>query len=111
MKKKITRVVEYCDKCEKEAALYTCLCCGEMHCYECGVRHGVKYEHSIHFGGSGDGYYCKKCDTDLTMKATDPLHMAYRGIRSLRNELNGWSVDFDRRRKAAEEYLKSLQKS
>lgn len=101
-----------CDICHTEESYpwNACLCCGKDICYDCRALHGKQYNHEVHSGGTGDGAYCNDCDAKLTQAANDPLHNAYRVIAALRNEAEGFYADFEKRRRAAEEVLKQLQK-
>ena len=103
MKQTMQIEVHCCDSCGKqENYVTTCANCGTEHCYECQKTEGKAYPHGVYVGGSGDGYYCKKCDAELTKAGTDKKHKAYLGIASLRLEAAAWSADFERRRKDAE---------
>lgn len=110
MKKIIKKEVCFCDLCKKESNYPTpCLGCGSEVCYECQKKSGVVYPHAVHLSGSGDGFYCDKCDAKLWRNGTDKLHGAYRAVAALRTEAMAWNKDFTQRRVAAEELLKGLQ--
>ena len=109
MKKTVMKEVTCCDCCGKEEYLTACINCGVEHCYDCEKTEGKKYVHAVHFSGSGDGYYCKKCDDELTSSDSNPRHIAYRKIESLRNEANAWSVDFKARANKAESEVNALR--
>lgn len=104
---KVTREVEsnVCDQCG-EYASYECLTCHSDMCYECSESKGVKYPHSLHFSGSGDGFYCLKCDRDLRETGTSSLHTAYLTIQSLRVEEKEFYTDLKIRAERAENELK-----
>ena len=68
---------------------------------------GHEYEHAIHFSGTGDGYFCNKCDNDPPENVKE-LHQAYRRIQSLRNEEKEWHEHFRVRASVAEEELERL---
>lgn len=109
MKKTINKEVRFCDQCGKEDSYPdACLCCGAEMCYDCKEKHGVYYTHAIYCSGSGDGFYCKPCDQKLTADGNDKLHLAYRAIKSLKDELEGWSVAFRKRQEAADKAVKAL---
>lgn len=107
MKKTVTKSVSFCDKCDSEQTygIGVCLGCGVEHCYKCKKTEGREYSHGVTVTGSGDGYYCNDCDVILLTEGADTRHAAYRRIASLRTEAKDWSVDFERRRKAAEAEL------
>lgn len=106
MKITVMKEVTICDCCETEAYLTACLNCGVEHCYECRAKYGKTYEHAVHFSGSNDGYYCKKCDADLIEGPDTRQHKAYRKIEALRNEVKAWSSDFQFRAAKAEEEVR-----
>jgi len=109
MKKTIQKQVDCCDACAKEDTyVYACKNCGTEHCYDCRETEGKEYSHAINFSGSGDGYYCNKCDTELTRTKADKSHAAYRRIEALRNEAKAWGDDFRKRSDQAEAALKAL---
>lgn len=109
MKKKEVREVVYCDNCKKENYVTACMHCGIEHCWECREIAGKEYPHSVYSSGSGDGYYCSKCDKELTIIGDDAIHKAYRTIAYLRKELDSWLLNFKVRQEKAEAKLKSLQ--
>lgn len=102
MKKIVEREITVCDCCGEEApfAAYHCGSCGTEHCYKCADREGVRYPHAVHVSGSGDGYYCRDCDKKLLGK--DELHNAYRAIKALRDESEGYWSEFKKRQAKAE---------
>lgn len=109
MRKTIQKEVDCCDACAKEDTyVYACKNCGTEHCYECRETEGKKYNHAVNFSGSGDGYYCNKCDARLTKTKENELHVAYCHVQSLRNEATAWSDDFRKRSDKAEAHLKAL---
>jgi len=108
MKKTVQIEADCCDSCDEQGYVTKCLSCGTEHCYECRKTEGKEYKHAINFSGSGDGYYCNKCDAELTKNKTDKRHTAYRHIESLRNEAKAWSDDFTKRSDEAEATLKRL---
>lgn len=111
MKKKISKEVQFCDKCDKEDSYPTpCLLCGTEMCYECKQKHGTSYNHAVYFQGSGDGFYCHSCDEKLRSTGTNKLHSAYLKIKNLRQELELWSADFKGRQAVAENELKLASK-
>ena len=111
MKKIIQKEVSYCDSCGKED-IYVRACenCGIEHCYECRKLYGKEYDHAVTVSGSVNGYYCKKCDAELTKTNENELHNAYCHIQSLSDEAVGWGVNFRRRSKEAEAHLEALLK-
>lgn len=111
IKKLISQEVSLCDFCESQENCYHyCRLCGKDVCYKCrGGCVGVEYRHGVYIQGSGDGFYCQSCDV-AARKANDKLHAAYLVVQCLRNEAAGWSADFDKRRKAAEEVLDKLER-
>jgi hypothetical protein len=109
MKKTITREVDFCDKCEREECYLTrCLRCGMEVCYQCVDKVGVKYEHGVYVSGSGDGFYCRPCDIALYESNDDALHLAYRAVLTLRNEVTAFGKDFKRRQEVAEAHVDLL---
>jgi hypothetical protein len=108
MKKTINKQVTFCDKCKKKAPYaYACMNCGIEMCYECQKEHGVSYTHAVSFSGSGDGFYCKSCDSGLTAKGTNKLHNAYLYVKRLKEENEAWWAGFKKRSEAAELEVKS----
>lgn len=108
MKKTVSKEVQFCDGCETESYCDACLGCGIEMCYSCREKHGRTYNHAIFFQGSGDGFYCNICDAKLSFSGADHRHTAYLAIKSLRDELEAFNTDFERRRKVAEKALESL---
>lgn len=109
MKKIVEKEVEFCDYCNREAGwVYACGNCSKGACYECKSRVGVEYSRGIYGGGTGDGFYCSPCDIALSESGHDQKHNAYRVVRSLRDEYEGWSKNFEKRRKKAEADLEAL---
>ena len=94
MKKIIEEEAIFCDRCEGRADFpSTCRHCGSQHCYSCREKHGVEYNHAVHFSGSDDGYYCNECDAELQASKSDALHCAYLAIMALRQESKAFSED------------------
>lgn len=81
-----TKTVTYrrCDFCDEHEAHYQCDGCEKDVCYECRERVGITYIHSLFCHGTGDGFYCHKCDE--TCKSE--LHDAYRHMRTLRRTVD-----------------------
>lgn len=103
------KYVDYnqCDFCCSEEDCYSkCLTCGKDVCYECKKTVGVSYEHSVFWGGSGDGFYCYACDAITKSK----IHTAYRLIRALRLEGQGFNAEFSLKAKEANKYVEQLLK-
>lgn len=111
MKKSVQCNKVLCDECGKETYGAVCLLCGKDWCYDCEKLHVVEYTHAVYFHGSGDGHYCKGCDSKLLLSGKDKLHNAYRGIERLKLELEAWSKDFERRKTEAENALKKAQRA
>jgi len=110
MKRVIEKEVTICDKCNKETYVRKCLKCGVEHCWDCRQTEGVEYTHSVWSSGSGDGYYCNKCDTELKKTHSDKLHSAYLTIEDLGIEYNSFIENYDKRAKTAESVIKELIK-
>ncbi len=111
MKKELLKTVTVCDKCGTDENVWTkCLRCGAEHCYECKETCGVEYNHAVHFQGSGDGYYCYKCDDHLKEAGDNKLHSAYLDIKRLRFEEKSWWEHFKIRQEIAEDQVKILVK-
>lgn len=109
MKKTVTREVDFCDRCGKEQDyLVACLGCRMEVCWQCSEAVGVTYQHGVYFRGSGDGFYCRSCDIALSETNADPLHVAYRAVRALRDEATASHNDFKRRQELAEGNLALL---
>mgnify|MGYP007037387226 CR=1 FL=1 len=110
MKKTVMKEVTCCDCCKKEAEhLTACMNCGIEHCYDCTEMEGKHYVRAVNYGGSGDGYYCKKCDIELMSNRSSPRHIAYRKIESLRNEAKAWNENFRLRANEAEQEVAALR--
>lgn len=109
MKKTVLKEVDCCDVCGKDDYVTACMGCGVDHCYDCSKTEGKTYPHAVHFSGSGDGYYCKTCDYELTVSGGNQPHAAYRKIESLRNEEKAWCADFRKRSDSAEEKLSAIR--
>lgn len=87
MKKTVTREVEFCDApgCNAEVSYMTpCMKCGIVFCYEHSESMMVSFPHGVHFSGSGDGRFCKKCAAELDDDGDDPLFESYKRIADLR---------------------------
>lgn len=110
MKKTELKETTYCDHCGKEGYVTSCIKCETEHCWECRKLHGKEYNHGVFVCGSGDGYYCNKCDAELTRTGLDKMHAAYRVIALLAQESRDWNKEFDLRVKAAEDALLSAQR-
>lgn len=107
MKKTITKETHICDQCGKEESyINACVCCGKELCCECWQKHGMKYNHSVYYQGSGDGYYCNQCDKKLISNGKDKRHAAYRSVMALRKELEIWCADFKKRQEEADNAVK-----
>ena len=104
MKKKVMREVNFCDFCDAEDCYYSCNVCGKHVCYDCKKIYTIEYSHSVYCSGSGDGLYCNECDS----KTNDTLIRAYRKIKALRNEIEGWNAQFQIKKTQAESELKKL---
>jgi hypothetical protein len=110
MKKTKTIEIECCDICKGESLIQTCNSCGTMLCWDHREEYGVVYSHAVYFSGSGDGFYCKECDSKLLKSGKDKKHNAYRAVGALRTELKTWNSNFDLRKSKAEEHLQTLLK-
>jgi peptide methionine sulfoxide reductase MsrB len=110
MKKKLEKETTFCDICgEEQRYCYVCLNCKMDFCYECARKKGVLYKSNVVYNsGCGDGFYCEKCDAELT-KTNDMLNGAYRKILSLRNEHKSWNKEFQKRAYNAEAVLVKLR--
>ena len=109
MKKVIEKEVEFCDACGKEGDVKACLNCGVEHCWYCNVKLGVRYSHGVRTSGSGEGYYCQRCDILLHETKSDPIYCAYAAIQQLRREYEDYYADWKRRAEKAEAHLRQLQ--
>lgn len=107
MKKVIRKEVTLCDACGRETYIAKCLGCGVEHCYDCQKQLGVEYRHGVSFSGSGDGYFCLKCDANPPEKVRG-LHSTYQIIKRLRYEADGYYQYFDETSKEAEAHLMVL---
>lgn len=110
MRKKQTIINKYCDICAREEEAFdTCLCCGKDFCISHAKTMGVEYLFSVNFGGSGDGFFCKKCDIELSNdNTTHPLyrlHEAYKEIKYLRDEAKEYYKKLEKRGDEAEHHL------
>jgi len=111
MKKTIPQEVTFCDCCSEQITYpHTCDHCGKEYCYHCSKEKTITLNHAVYFEGTGDGCYCKECG-DILIGKKDPRIMAFLKIRDLRVERDMWNVDFERRRKDAEETVKRFQPS
>jgi hypothetical protein len=109
MKKTIEKEVLFCDYCGNETQYSEeCMSCGKDMCYECSQKHGTSYSHAVYFSGSGDGFFCNPCDSELTAKGTDKRHSAYRAIQSLKLALKAEQENTKRRIELAESNLRRL---
>ena len=109
MKSEVTRTTTTCDFCNSTESTYeACANCGLDICYDCKKTKGVEYKHAIYFSGSGDGFYCDRCHSELTAEP-NPLFIAYKKIQLLRLEMNSFSADFKVRQEEAEANLKRLK--
>ena len=70
---------------------------------------GQEYEHAVHISGSGDGYFCHKCDNTPPEKVKE-LHHAYKKIQALRDIETNWHKNFKVRTDVAEEILRGYWK-
>lgn len=112
MKKVIEKQISVCDVCLKEDVyVRACLNCGKEMCWECQKKSGVEYSGSVYFSGSGDGFYCTDCNRELSSKANNPIHNAYKHILRIKEEHKAWSDNFEERRKQAEQALRDLMES
>lgn len=111
MKKTINKEVTICDQCGKETYVHKCLKCGVDHCWECQKTQGIVYTHSTCCSGSGDGYYCNKCDAELRVAKNDKLHAAYVNIQNLRMESELFYKNWKERANNAEATIKRLNKN
>ena len=104
--------VDTCDICKKTEryGCYGCMSCGKDICFNCREGHGVTYAHSVHFGGSLDGFYCLECNSKNLSSGTDELFNQYQDIRKLRDEYKTWWVDYEKRAKLSNETLERLLK-
>lgn len=112
MKKTITKEVSICDHCQQEQVyLIPCLHCNKEYCYECTTKHGKTYAHSVYMRGSGDGFYCKPCNTTLLNTGGNNLFDAYLEIESLVTELETWNTNFRKRQAQAEKVLETTSRT
>jgi hypothetical protein len=108
-KKTVTIDADVCDSCGAQTYVTPCLKCGVEHCWECKDKLGRNYSHGIHVSGSGDGYYCNPCDTELSRSGADPLHNAYVEIRQVRADGEAFYQRFKVLGEQAEAKLKALR--
>jgi len=108
---KVTATVEahVCDGCGAQTYVTPCLHCDVEHCWECRKKLGREYAHAVYFAGSGDGYYCKSCDGELSRNGSDPLHNAYVEIQQVRDDRIAADRRFKELGDKAEANLKALQ--
>ena len=111
MKKIIPTETIMCDICGENESYDKCLKCGKDICYTC-IENGkaIKYQHSVHCGGSMDGVYCKQCDERLK-SGGDLLYDAYLTIKTLRSEHQTLYESLIQRSDAAEEFIQQLRKN
>jgi hypothetical protein len=108
MRIKRVETIKQCDVCHKEA-FATCLCCGKDFCIEHETKEGIEYRHGLHIGGSDDGYFCNKCDIDITNDKKHPLyqlHESYKQIAHIREEEKAMFDAIQRKGDEAEAQLK-----
>lgn len=108
---KKTKQVEYnaCDSCNNdEYAFYTCRGCGKSFCFSCREKQGVEYKHSLFCSGTGDGYYCNKCNAEKLGHGNDPVFNCYAHIKTLRRQYEILEEELKEAGKRAEENLKRL---
>lgn len=109
MKETRTVEVSLCDVCKSDDGyLRSCDKCGRDFCFDCESQWMRKYSHSVHFGGSDDGYYCQDCDAE-SRASGDLIHAAYRRIENLRHEEKAWYDNFKERVDVAEKELLALK--
>ena len=110
MKKTVSREIIVCDVCHADCG-YPRVCeeCGTEMCRQCADAHGKTYPHGVYCCGSGDGFYCAKCDSVLTMRGTDRRHNACRAVERLRMEGEAWEADYRRRCAVAEAAMKETK--
>lgn len=105
MRKNKTVEIKVCDFCGSEDSVFdTCLGCRKDVCYNCAKKVGVDYSHAVHFSGSGDGYFCNKCDQNPP-KNMRKLHRLYKQIIELCLESKAFYEDFEKRSHKTEEEL------
>jgi hypothetical protein len=109
MKKVMRKEVEFCDGCNAETYVTACMKCGVDHCWQCQEKWGVEYAHGVYVKGSGDGYWCKPCDVQMSESGSDELYLAYVAIRQVRDEMIAFNAEWSQRKDAAESRLKQLQ--
>jgi len=69
---------------------------------------GIEYYCGTHHSGSGDGYYCNKCDAELRNAKNNELHGAYITIQNLRMESEIFYKSWNERAKMAELKIDTL---
>lgn len=107
MTREKTITVTICDGCGKDCDYpHKCMECGKAFCYSCQESKVSKYNHAVHFAGSGDGEYCLPCETKMLDKPSE-LFSAYLVIRRLRKEEAAFYADFKARAEVAEMALKA----
>lgn len=107
MKKETTTIQSFCDVCSKPASYsYCCERCSKDFCFECWQKHGIQYNESVNMSSSADGHYCKECDAILLAQGTDIRHASLVAIKSLRQELEAWHEDFNKRESLAHQMVK-----
>jgi hypothetical protein len=113
VKKTITIERHHCDACgEPESYPTRCLRCDAEFCYDCSKDRGVRYQHAVFHGGSGDGFYCHDCDRFLRSHPQGECghrHTAYLRVAQLKFEHDGWWRDFKARMETAEKALDDLR--
>lgn len=118
MKTKQERTVFKCDFCNKIAGDYAehCLKCGKDVCIDCRIsgKVGIEYSHSVHCNGTGDGWYCNKCDGELRSRLSqglpkDPLHTAYVAIHDFKIHIEQQYRDNTAEKNRLEANLKKAQ--
>lgn len=124
MKQKLWREVkvEVCDHCGKEDYMNKkCLCCGVEHCYDCrkDLTIGIIYPAYIYCSGSGEGYFCQKCNVmllstpqqrkmDPVQRRTSVLHGAYIAVYRLQQDMEEVKNTFEKRRKQVEGHMRRV---
>lgn len=113
MKKIVEIEATFCDNCGADTYPHACRKCGAEYCYQCAAKPeiGTVYKHGVYVCGSGDGFYCRPCDIELSESKSDPLHEAYVAVRTLRDEVTAFGEDFEARKKIAEQHLDRLERA
>jgi hypothetical protein len=96
-----------CNGCSKKLSSgQPCMGCGKIYCMDCDDKELTTFKHSLFFGGSDDGKFCKECLKNPPDKIVRLLE-AYKEIKAIDNVWSDTYKSLEKKGERQEALIKS----